>query len=114
MSFSANDRAGLCNVERASARSAGQQLEAPFENGLKPVLRYTARMRIAVLASPDSWYFRDLVRAAGADHELLCLPFSEIQSRVDRKGQVRVTTAGCELTEFDAVLVRTMPPGSLE
>jgi ribosomal protein S6--L-glutamate ligase len=71
-------------------------------------------MRIAVLASPESWYFRDLARAGGAEHELLCLPFSELQSRVDRDGRVRVTTAGCELTQFDAVLVRTMPPGSLE
>ena len=71
-------------------------------------------MRFAVLAAADSWYFRDLVRAAGADHELVCLPFSEIQSRVDRQGQVQVQTAGCDLNEFAAVLVRTMPPGSLE
>lgn len=71
-------------------------------------------MRFAVLASPESWYFRDLARASGGEHELVCLPFSEIQSQVDREGRVRVTTAGCELTEFDAVLVRTMPPGSLE
>lgn len=73
-----------------------------------------AAMRIAVLASPESWYFRDLARAAGTDHELVCLPFSEIQSRVDREGRVGVTTAGHDLTGFDAVLVRTMPPGSLE
>ena len=71
-------------------------------------------MRFAVLASPDSWYFRDLARAAGPEHELLCLPFSEIQSQVGRDGQVRVTSVGCELTDVDAVLVRTMPPGSLE
>jgi ribosomal protein S6--L-glutamate ligase len=98
-------------------------------------------MRIAVLASPDSWYFCDLVRAAGADHHLICLPFSEIQSQVDRDGSVRITTAGYakgsgvfgeeslstrgrvlakdsrsafDLTQCDAVLVRTMPPGSLE
>jgi ribosomal protein S6--L-glutamate ligase len=71
-------------------------------------------MRFAVLAAPDSWYFRDLARAAGAEHELLCLPFSELQSQVPRAGRVQVTSAGCELTEFDAVLVRTMPPGSLE
>lgn len=71
-------------------------------------------MRFAVLASPESWYFRDLARAARGEHELVCLPFSEIQSRVDRVGQVQIMTAGCELAEFDAVLVRTMPPGSLE
>jgi ribosomal protein S6--L-glutamate ligase len=71
-------------------------------------------MRFATLASPDSWYFRDLTRAAAAEHELTCLPFSEIQSSVDGNGRAHVQTAGCELTEFDAVLVRTMPPGSLE
>jgi len=71
-------------------------------------------MRIAVLASPDSWYFRDLARAAGADYDLICLPFSEIQSRVDREGRVGVMTAGYDLAGCDAVLVRTMPPGSLE
>lgn len=71
-------------------------------------------MRFAILASPESWYFRDLARAAGADHEVVCLPFSEIQSRVERTGGVRITTADYDLAAFDAVLVRTMPPGSLE
>jgi RimK family alpha-L-glutamate ligase len=71
-------------------------------------------MRFAVLANPESWYFRDLRRAAANEHELQCLPFAELRSEVDRHGQVRVTTAGQELTEYAAVLVRTMPPGSLE
>jgi len=71
-------------------------------------------MRIAVLASPESWYFRDLARAAGAEHELVCLPFSEMRSSVDRQGKVHMSTRGCDLAAFDAVLVRTMPPGSLE
>jgi ribosomal protein S6--L-glutamate ligase len=71
-------------------------------------------MRVAVLASPDSWYYRDLARAGGADHELICLPFSEIASQVEHDGRVSVTTGGCDLATFDVVLVRTMPPGSLE
>ena len=41
-------------------------------------------MRLAVLASPESWYARDLARAAGADHEIVTLPFSEIRRPFSR------------------------------
>lgn len=74
-------------------------------------------MRFAVLASPDSWYARDLTRAAAVDHEVVVLPFSEISASVACHLPSRPTsvgTAGRQLAEFDAVLVRTMPPGSLE
>ncbi|HEX5106022.1 MAG TPA: RimK family alpha-L-glutamate ligase [Pirellulaceae bacterium] len=90
-------------------------------------------MRFAVLAAADSWYARDLVRAGAGDYEIVTLPFSEISGaiglagwtsgqsvRADR-GQtggpcyaLSVTSAGQDLAEFDAVIVRTMPPGSLE
>jgi ribosomal protein S6--L-glutamate ligase len=70
-------------------------------------------MRFAVLAAPESWYARDLVRAAGSDHEIATLPFSQISASVDRSA-TKVATAGRGLADFDAVLVRTMPPGSLE
>lgn len=69
-------------------------------------------MRFAVLGAPDSWYFRDLVRAAGPRHELVALPFSEIAATLDRG--LQVTAGDCDLAAFDATLVRTMPPGSLE
>lgn len=65
-------------------------------------------MRLAVLCSPDSWYFRDLARAKGS-HQLTTLAFSQIDSGID--------TAGIHFPifdEVDAVLVRTMPSGSLE
>src|SRR5215471_5748730 len=74
-------------------------------------------MKFAVLASPDSWYARDLTRAAAADHEIVVLPFSEISASVPcslSPVSCSVFTAGRSLSEFDAVLVRTMPPGSLE
>ncbi|MDX1946081.1 MAG: RimK family alpha-L-glutamate ligase [Pirellulaceae bacterium] len=71
-------------------------------------------MRIAVLAADDSWYARDLARAAAGDHELVTLPFSQIGAEIGTNGQTRVFSAGRDLAEFDAVLVRTMPPGSLE
>lgn len=70
-------------------------------------------MRIAVLGSADGWYFKDLSRAAGARHELFAVLWREIHSAVDCDS-VRVGSGKIDLREFDAVLVRTMPPGSLE
>lgn len=75
-------------------------------------------MRIAVLGSPTSWYFADLRRAAelerwGAPLVLECLPFGRIESAVLPDSH-RVHSGGLDLAAFDAVLVRTMPPGSLE
>jgi RimK family alpha-L-glutamate ligase len=71
-------------------------------------------MRFAVLAAPDSWYLRDLTRAAGDRHEIVQVSFSEIVGRIETPSQVAITSGGHNLADFDAVLVRTMPPGSLE
>jgi len=71
-------------------------------------------MRFAVLAAPDSWYLRDLIRAAGDRHEIVQVPFSEIASSIDSAQGLQIRSAGHDLADFDAVLVRTMPPGSLE
>jgi len=74
-------------------------------------------LRFAVLASPESWYAHDLARAAGSDHEIVTLPFSEISAAVScllSPVSCCVSTAGRNLADFDAVIVRTMPPGSLE
>jgi ribosomal protein S6--L-glutamate ligase len=70
-------------------------------------------MRFAVLAAPDSWYARDLNRAAAGQHEIAVLPFSQIGAAVGSEG-TSLGTAGVDLADFDAVIVRTMPPGSLE
>jgi ribosomal protein S6--L-glutamate ligase len=71
-------------------------------------------MRFAVLAAPDSWYARDLIRAAASEHDIAVLPFSEIAAEIGGAGGTRIISAGCDLADFDAVIVRTMPPGSLE
>lgn len=73
-------------------------------------------MRFAVLAAPDSWYARDLSRAAGADHEVVIVPFSSISASVSPSPPLplSLSSAGHNLSNFDAILVRTMPPGSLE
>jgi RimK family alpha-L-glutamate ligase len=71
-------------------------------------------MRFAVLAAPESWYARDLARAAAAEHEVVTLPFSAIAARLVADSIVQISCGGRDLAEFDAVIVRTMPPGSLE
>jgi ribosomal protein S6--L-glutamate ligase len=71
-------------------------------------------MRFAVLAAPESWYLKDLVRAAGDRHEIVQLSFDEIVGRIENPSYAEIAAAGHDLADFDAVLVRTMPPGSLE
>lgn len=71
-------------------------------------------MRVAVLTSPQSWYFRDLQRAAAARHELTAVAFSHLASALNVTTAFSASSKGQCLDQFDAVLVRTMPPGSLE
>jgi ribosomal protein S6--L-glutamate ligase len=70
-------------------------------------------MKFAVLAAPDSWYYRDLARAAEARHDVQVRSFSELTAAISGH-QHRLTSAGSDLSDCDAVIVRTMPPGSLE
>lgn len=70
-------------------------------------------MRFLTLASPDSWYLRDLTRAAGGEHEIVPAAFSEMEARL-ADGGLEVWCGDRRLSDFDAVIVRTMPPGSLE
>jgi len=70
-------------------------------------------MHLAVLSSPESWYLRDLQRAAGSRHEITAIAFGEMACSLDE--QALAFSAGPhDLSQFDAVLVRTMPPGTLE
>jgi len=69
-------------------------------------------MHIAVLANADSWYVRDLQRAAQGHHRITTLDFAQLSATLGSGG--RIDCAGFDLAGADAVLVRTMPPGSLE
>ncbi|QEH37339.1 Alpha-aminoadipate--LysW ligase LysX [Aquisphaera giovannonii] len=69
---------------------------------------------IAALASGFGWHVTDLLRAA----ELLGVrlevaPFPEVSARVGG-GPARVGAGKIDLTGLDGVLVRMMPPGTLE
>ncbi len=68
----------------------------------------------AALVSGTGWHVEDLLRAAEQlGVSLRALPFSEVAATVG-PGRGIVTCAGCDLDAMDGVLVRMMPPGSLE
>src|ERR1700756_1786441 len=70
-------------------------------------LLWTSSMHIAILAGRDGWHARDLERAAALlGHHAAVLDF--------RKLSASVALQADPLAPFDAVIVRTMPPGSLE
>jgi tetrahydromethanopterin:alpha-L-glutamate ligase len=90
-------------------------------------------VRIGVLGSRDSWYTRDLTRAAGAlprKTELQWLSFADLEVSLGQTNILGVQTNSVPLITksvsaispsrieclqaLDAVLVRTMPIGSLE
>ncbi len=99
-------------------------------------------MLIGVLGNSDSWYVRELQRAGGElGHEVVRLEFSRIVAGCGQRNGARgiegpttsesfgaFATPGLSiaqdqrgsnaealrLTDFDAVIIRTMPPGSLE
>lgn len=70
-------------------------------------------MRIAFLGSETSWYFADLRRAAGSNHTLEPVKFADLRSVVVGNS-TQVHAGEVCLNDFDAVLVRTMAPASLE
>jgi RimK family alpha-L-glutamate ligase len=64
-------------------------------------------MRIALLSAGSGWHVRDLQRsAAQRQHEAHAVDFRRLSAGVAQQPDA--------LAGYDAVLVRTMPPGSLE
>jgi ribosomal protein S6--L-glutamate ligase len=64
-------------------------------------------MRIALLSAGDGWHVRDLRRAAAdLGHDAVTVDF--------RRLSAGVAAGPAPLAGFDAAVVRTMPPGSLE
>ncbi len=70
-------------------------------------------MDIVVLGAPTSWYLRDLERAAAGRHCIIPAPFTGISAEAGPDGE-RFTAGEVDLGRAAAVIVRTMPPGSLE
>jgi RimK family alpha-L-glutamate ligase len=70
-------------------------------------------MHLAVLASGNSWYLNDLRRAAADRHRIDQVAFEGLHSHLTSDA-LGVFSRAQDLAEYSAVLVRTMPPGSLE
>lgn len=72
-------------------------------------------MRIAVLGAAESWYLQDLRRAAEGTHHVAPLAFTRLAGTVAFGRQDCLACSGEEsFADYDAILVRAMPPGSLE
>lgn len=81
---------------------------------LKLVRRTKSVLRLGVLGNIDSWYVADLTRAATArGHQCERLEFPRLSGGCG-PGLKPVQQGDIDLQQFDAVIVRTMPPGSLE
>ena len=70
-------------------------------------------MRIAVLGLHDSWYLRDLTRAAGDRHTMAQATFRQVTAAMGMPCP-QVRGGDVALDDVDAVLIRTMSPGTLE
>jgi RimK family alpha-L-glutamate ligase len=65
-------------------------------------------MRMAILSGGEGWHVRDLLRAAAEQgHQAVAIDFRRLHATVG-------TASPTPLADQDAVIVRTMPPGSLE
>lgn len=72
-------------------------------------------MRLGIFAAANSAYAALLSRAAVVrGHDVVCLEFSQLRVNVGGSGVVRWVCGNTDLQTLDAVIVRTMPPGSLE
>jgi RimK family alpha-L-glutamate ligase len=70
-------------------------------------------MNLTLLSSPTSWYTRDLQRAAANAHQITTVSYGQLQ--VELTGNKALFQAGeTNLAATDCLLVRAMPPGSLE
>src|SRR5438552_117718 len=64
-------------------------------------------MRMAILSCGNGWHVRDLQRASrDLGHWAEAIDFRRVQAAVPGNAST--------IDEYDAVIVRTMPPGSLE
>src|SRR5262249_41679046 len=76
----------------------------------------TGMKTLAALVSGLGWHVADLRRAAERlDVTLHTLSFSELSASVPEPGsRARIRAGGIDLMDVGGVLVRMMPPGSLE
>ncbi len=71
-------------------------------------------MRFGILGNEGSWYVDELCRIGqGLGHDVTPLTFPSLLAHNSQK-QLQIGCDESSLFDFDAIIVRTMPPGSLE
>lgn len=71
-------------------------------------------MHVGVLGNEGSWYVKELCRIGQQlGHEVAPLTFPSLVAH-SRKGQLQIKHNEVSLFDLDVIIVRTMPPGSLE
>ena len=71
-------------------------------------------MRIGVLGNDGSWYVEQLCSVARTrGHDACALQFTEFRAAIN-DNQTRLSIGDVDTKSLDALIVRTMPPGSLE
>ena len=66
-------------------------------------------MKIVVLGNSPNWYYEDLKRAAGGEHQLEFVAWDQLSAAAGTTESIQ-----CPVEGYDVVLVRGMPAGSLE
>lgn len=72
-------------------------------------------MNISILGNAGSWYCAELERAGRErGHEIASVDFRWLSATIGSSDSGSIAATGTSLDAADAVIVRTMPPGSLE
>ncbi|QGJ68457.1 Alpha-aminoadipate--LysW ligase LysX [Planctomycetales bacterium 10988] len=72
-------------------------------------------MSLIVLGSPRSWYVQDLERAGKSfSCPVIPAPFTRLAGSLGTKSLSKGVSGDLDLTKAKVILVRSMPPGSLE
>jgi alpha-L-glutamate ligases, RimK family len=72
-------------------------------------------LSVLILGDPQGWYVRELLAsAADLSIEARAMPFEKLSGSVDRQSLTVTGIDGESLSDIRTVVVRSMPPGSLE
>tara|TARA_R110002049_G_scaffold309268_1_gene519626 strand:- start:170981 stop:171922 length:942 start_codon:yes stop_codon:yes gene_type:complete len=72
-------------------------------------------LRFLVLGGGDGWHWNQLLDAAKSnDCELAVAEYESLRSSIDDRGNCEIYCNAGRAEDFDAILTRTMPAGSLE
>lgn len=70
-------------------------------------------MKVGIVGAASGAYVQELLEAAPASNQVWVLPFSRLAARLGSGDPVVLDSQVC-VTGLDALIVRSMPPGSLE